>query len=268
MDSNKTLASTIIGRLSLYLFVVFVLVTAFAMFLLQQKLTTDFDNKLNKTLNLGIETVKKPLWDMDKKSINQIIRRIVMDEFIVAINVYNENGEIFASYVKPSAENKGPFRSYTKEISIQYNDQERFLGKFEVLADKNSISNFIFDFLFKIALLILIMLGVVLYLIFRVIADYMAPLSNITKQLKQVSEGKKIKLDNYDTGIVEMHNLAEALIDMKNYYDSYQDKLFKEVTDRTEEIEDYKNHLEEMVEEQTRDLKKAKEQAEIGRAHV
>lgn len=116
--------------------------------------------------------------------------------------------------------------------------------------------------LYKIILISVIISFSIGYVTYRIIESYIAPVKSLTAKLLDFKLEKESELSLKGIDTVEIMNLYKALSIMKENYKDYQNNLREEVWRRTMELEDYKNHLEQMVEDQIKDIRLAKLEAE------
>ncbi|HCR86080.1 MAG TPA: hypothetical protein DIV86_05320 [Alphaproteobacteria bacterium] len=115
---------------------------------------------------------------------------------------------------------------------------------------------------YKMALVAVILVFSLCYVSYRVINSYIKPIKSLTSKLLDFKSDNSTDLSIKGVDTFEITNLYKALSLLKENYKNYQDKLKEEVWARTMELEDYKNHLEQMVEDQIKDIRLAKFEAE------
>ncbi len=270
---NQTkLSAKITVRLALYLLLIFISVSVISVFLIDSQLHSDLDKKAKFMLKYHIQSLAKPMWDIDEVQIDKIINNISTEDFIVKVILKDEDNKILRQAgnlnLTIGPENSAEYididglEYYFQNITYEYKNKKLSLGTLEIYVDSSTVHTFLVDLMVKTIALGGVLLAVLILIISRTINSSIKPIRKLTTQLKDIDDKYSSNIDNIKSDVIEVKELHEALVKMKNHYDSYQDELEETVIERTRELHEYRNHLEEMVEEQTKDIIIAKVAAE------
>jgi signal transduction histidine kinase len=265
----KIKEKTLAGKITLNLFglstMVFIAVAIFTIVLIRGKLLEEFDKKVSSFLFNKSKYLAKPLFDNNFELIEAEIQSYSYynESLFSKITIFDKENNKIDSFERVVTNSKPPKNQIVRR-DIFHSTENGFekVGTIEIYIDENEITKFIDDFSYRIALVSLILIIALNYIIYRVSDDYIKPVRELSTKLLEIEKNPNTKIEKINTDTQELNNLFKAFERLKSNYENYQGKLEQEVFDRTMELEDYKAHLEQMVEEQVRDVKIAKHEAE------
>lgn len=271
IDTNKTvsLARKLSVIITLGLTLMFAAITLYSVYLLKNKIEDDFETKLSFILSGFSETLSKPLWDFDTRQIKNLTKNMARYDFIDYVAVYDDEGRI----VSESGKHKNHLnhenlfelfedeKEYYKSVEYFYKGKSQNIGKFHVHVNFKQQKLFIEQFVITVFLIGSAFYMMLIIFIHKVTNSAIYPITVISRKISQISQGENVSLPEINSNVTEIKFLHDVMNDYKSYTENYQVNLEYEVTKRTEELEDYKAHLELLVEEQTKDLVQARDEA-------
>lgn len=276
MAKKITLSRKVTTTLSLYLTGIFLLILSVAIFIIDAQLHAEIDKKAQFMIKYHVESLSKPMWDLDNKQIDKIIKHIAFEDFVVKVLLRDEEGKILkqaANIESIDLESKqeadfidtNKLAFHTKPITYNYKNKVMPLGSLEIYVDSSQVHNFLLMFAFKTFLIAILSLAFLIFIINRTILGSIKPIRILSGKLNKVNEIRSISLSGSESeissNIEEVAELRSALSKMKAHYDEYNDELENQIVIRTKQLQDYQRHLEKMVEEQTKDIVEAKDEA-------
>ena len=266
------LSTKIAIKLAFYLTMAFVLVGALSWYLIDAQLDNDLEKKSKFLIKYRTEALAKPMWDLDEKQIDKIIDNIAQEDFIAKVFLEDDEGKMIKSTgVKDihlpiskgmSYVDTENYMTFSGDINYEFKGQKTKIGSLKIYSDEGQIDRFIFGLMSKVIILGTALLMLLVYVINRTLNKSIAPIKDLTDQIKSVGVAEIKPIQSVDSDVEEVIKLNDALVRMKLHYDEYQVELEETVMERTKELQDYKMHLEELVEEQTKDIVIAKVAAE------
>ncbi len=199
-------------------------------------LKQDFEDKVRSHMRLASISLQQPVQDIKYLALREQVQAILAYRDITGVRIIDHNDQVL--------QERGEFQQQILRQEIA--SGEEVLGWIEVSFSRQGLaSSMRIILLAGTALLILFLPGFV-YLVWRLSGIYLQDLSRLTECIQQGScrEG----LDEYP-GLErqdEVGFLSQSLKDRDQELSAYH-----------RELEDYKNHLEEMVQERTLELKRS-----------
>ncbi len=265
-----TLARKITIQLAIYLAMIICTILIISVFMINRQMHREMSKKADFILRYNVEALAKPLWDLDNTQINKIIEHISQEDYIVRVilkdsdnNIIDQKGNLLpANNDSTKFIDTEGLEFYHKDIIYRYKDFDKNVGQLEIYIDAKKARKFLGLFILKI-LVLSTAFGIGLtFIIYSTIKTSMIPIRRLSYHISTMDRNKNSEFNHVKSDVIEANELYRALVRMKKHYDEYQEELEDEVTERTRQLEDYKNHLERMVENQVRDIRVAKESAE------
>lgn len=217
-------------------------------------------SKIDTVAESNAKALALPLWDFNSEQIDLTLKSLFGDKSIVSAEVVDEYGKKTKqeNHDIPNAEN---VFSTSSKIEIEDRGELKQIGTLTINFTDEVINESIKSFSFKLAIITLSLLSAVIFLIFKITRNALLPVEVLTNKMADF-KGGELELDMQPASTHEVDNLVKALASMRDTFTKYNEKLEFEVAARTHELEQYKNHLEKMVEDQVKDIRAAKERAE------
>jgi signal transduction histidine kinase len=265
------LSNKISIKLSLYLIISFIFIAAVAAFLIDSELDRELSQKAGSLVKYEAEALAKPMWDLDEIQINKILRNLSAEDFIVKSIIRDKDGNIIqqsSDHAGKNMQGRAAFidRSgifiYSSDIYYSYRGRPGKLGTLVIYTNEDSIRQFMIGLMSRIIFIGLILLAVMVRLLNKTLDNSIEPIKKLATQLKNFDGYSSATIQYSVSDVIEVKELQDALQRMKSHYDLYNEELEETVAQRTGELQNYKNHLEDIVEEQTKDILIAKVAAE------
>lgn len=253
---------TISGDLVLWLFIAMCLVgTILGVFRYNATVNSELNNLnsiLGDTSSFLAKRFQKAVWELDEKAISDYLALYPVNKKIVCIRVENEFGD------KLHVFGKVPEKDFIKDTSkIFYNGEH--IGYVHVFGSLQIFNHAKGAIIREVIILIVITLAFLTFLIIAFSEVLLnRQLKNLSAGIKELGKGdykKRLSLGRYQkiNSIVKEVNLLANNISIKT------NQLKAEIAERKkieQELNEYKEGLEKLVDEKTDALKKAKEEAE------
>ncbi len=271
--SGVTLSGKVTVKLVFYLFLIFTVVLLGSLLLINKQFHKEVEKKARFISRYHVESLSKPMWDLDHVQVRNIVQHIAAEDFVVKALLKDSEGKLIVQegrILPQNVQSKGgkkyidanDFEFYSDDVSYFYRGKSRPLGTLEIYVDSSQAHNFLLGLMLKILVSSGVLLLLLIFVINRTIRNSMAPVVSLSHQLSSMDENTHLDVTQFRPDVKEVEELQTALVKMKRHYDSYKGDLEEQVQNRTRELNDYKGQLEDMVEEQISDIKAAKEQAE------
>lgn len=213
--------------------------------------------------SINAQSIAMPLWDYNEDQVQVTIGALAQDKDFIYAVVHDQENKIFAE-----VGNRGSESNIQKEVSVRddiiYDDGEKKekIGTITIYFSTESIGaslNKALRIVLPSFLLFTFLVGI---LVFNIVRGFTKPIEQLSTAMANYQSGQKDFILPKDISTREVQNLVYAFSGMKEKYDHFNEELQKEVDARTEELKEYQEHLEHLVEDQVKDIKKAKEEAE------
>ncbi len=272
MAHQITLSKKVTRKLVFYLVVIFLISLGITSYFINEQMHDEMSKKASFILRYNAQALAKPMWDIDETQIDKIIENIAEEDFIVRAVLKDDDEKIIKQagdatkgvehhHATEFIDTDGiEYRS--KDIKYGYKDKEVGVGELEIYIDTGQVHKFIISYVIKTIALSSLFLVALILVINRTIILSIAPVRNLSHHLGQIDQSSEQEIAPVNSDVIEVNELYSALVRMKTHYTEYQEDLEEQVTERTRELNDYKTHLEQMVEDQVKDVKIAKEEAE------
>ncbi|MGM0425188.1 MAG: histidine kinase dimerization/phospho-acceptor domain-containing protein [Thermodesulfobacteriota bacterium] len=199
-------------------------------------LEQDFENKVRSHMELASISLQRPVQDIDYLELSEQIQAIMDYQDITGVRITDHNQKVLLE--------RGEFSQQI--LSREIVSSEETLGWVEVSFSRQGLVSSMWIIFYAGAGLLILFLPGFVYLVWRVSGVYLLDLSSLTECIKHGSCREGLEeypgLQRQD----EVGFLAQALQDRDQDLFTYQG-----------ELEAYKNHLEEMVQERTLELKRS-----------
>jgi signal transduction histidine kinase len=288
MSKQVTLSRKIVTKLVTYLVLLFLVVTIFSGFLIDSQLHKELEHQARFIINYNAHALSKPIWDIDEKQIKNIAKQISKEEIISKVVIRDEDGAIIVNMgdTLSSGESLKEIEDFHKEdeakethdieffesaevsyfskdIFYDFNDEKKYVGEISIYVSSNSAHDFLIPFLLEILSISVVLLAGLIFLTHKTITKSLDPVRRLSSRMNSVEDISKVgAIEPINSDVVEISELHSSLVKLKKHYDEYNEELEDQILLRTKQLQDYQNHLERMVEEQTRDIVTAKENAE------
>lgn len=213
--------------------------------------------------SINAQSIALPLWDYNEDQVIITLSALAKDKDFIYGVVRDQENKIFAEVGKLSESETGK-----KEISVSddvfYNDGKKSekIGTITILFSTESIAgslNKALRIVLPSFLAFILLMGMLVY---NIVRGFTRPVEQLSEAMANYESGQKEFVLPENISTREVQNLVYAFSGMKQKYDHFNEVLQKEVDSRTEELKEYQEHLEHLVEDQVKDIKKAKEEAE------
>ncbi len=246
------------GRLTFYIIMVILILTSLRIgmiyFVKSNKMIEEMTDNINTLVDIGSNSVKRPLWDFDLKNIEDIADTLIMNEDVAEIIITDQNGIVIVKKTKLYEDHIENFLSRTRQIF--FNNQHignitiSFTDKFYEQQKKNDILYEIFLGLLEISVL-----GwIVLWISSRITK----PLAKLTMVADNIASGNlenelQVKTNDeigaLENTILSMQNQLKAHIsEIEMNHDEIQ-AFYEETTAMNEELEHLVNTLDQNYQE-------------------
>lgn len=237
---------------------------AIAIFINIARTDTEIKNRLDNTINLAKISLATPLWNLDNEQVENIFDAILLDDSVVHVEVLwdkqvivkktrpNHAGKSFSFFEKNSL--------FTTQKSI-VRHESKDVGLLQIAMSRERVrQQIIFEGLGIVGLVIIILSSISVTSIFITKRYIFNPLSKLKGSASLLASGE---LDaNIDTASVdEIGDLAKDFDAMRG---SIKD-LIGELRDSNGKLEYINRTLEQKVDERTKDLARASEEAQQAR---
>ncbi len=240
---------------------------------------SELETRLDDAIHLAQVSLATPLWNLDKETVNDFVRALLLDKSIVYVKVlwalprqsdFSAESQIISERKRQKYEDKDftYFKNSSKFIvkSADIHFEEGIVGKISIVMSREIIENELFrNISVIINLAILITVGIAVTTI-RITRRYISrPLSELQVSATSIAQGD---LDTFiDTSSNdEIGSLAKDLNVMRESIK----QLFGELSESKNKLEEYSQTLEEKVEVRTRELARSVEElqalGEVGQA--
>lgn len=274
--SKTTLSKKVSFKLLIYLIIAYVMVIAVSSNLIDKQLHQDLKKQAKLILKFNTEALEKPMWDLDDIQIKNILKQISRENYIKKVILKDEKDKIINFYGDKSINSKHDKNSkfidfedmvyFSRDIFFPYKGKQRKLGELEIYVATDEIHHFLEDMIIRLTAISFPFLVFLLFVVQRTISKSLNPVRILTAQLNKIDEKSSEEIKYEESNIKEVNDLQNSLAKMKLHFDTYSQELEETVTARTRELQDYKHHLEDMVEDKTKDLILAKEDSEQANA--
>ncbi|MDX1949743.1 MAG: HAMP domain-containing sensor histidine kinase [Rickettsiales bacterium] len=271
IDSNTkpTLARKITLLVLIGLIIIFITISALSILIIKDKLNEDFEFKVNYLINNLTNSLAKPIWDLDNIQINEILDGYGKYKFIDHIRLIDEDGKNIIAEIgeHPSDEPDKNYilfpnyRTFVKEITFNYKGEEKIIAKLDLDVNFSQQVNFLENFLLTIFTIASLFFLLLIIYIYRVIKITLIPITSLSNKIAFIGQGEKVVLPSINSDSYEIESLYNALKIYKETNEKYAENLEVEVAKRTYELEEYKNGLEQLIEEQTEHIVKSRDEA-------
>ncbi|MFW6177768.1 MAG: ATP-binding protein [Desulfohalobiaceae bacterium] len=199
-------------------------------------LKQDFEDKVRSHMRLASISLQQPVQDIKYLALREQVQAILAYRDITGVRITDHNDQVL--------QERGEFQQQILRQEIA--SGEEVLGWIEVSFSRQGLASSMRIILLAGTTLLILFLPGFVYLVWRLSGIYLQDLSRLTECIQQGScrEG----LDEYP-GLErqdEVGFLSQSLKDRDQELSAYH-----------RELEDYKNHLEEMVQERTLELKRS-----------
>lgn len=217
---------------------------------------------VSSSLTAMVETnIESPLYFNDPDAAEEILSFLKENNDLLAAAVYNEKGELFASYIRKGEETDHITRDKLQkwkllpdglthsgnqlesQTTIVFNKKK--LGHLLVVASKSKIMKLIRWYIIYSIAIILATLVVVYFISSRFIKILISPIASLTHAVKVISKEKNysLRVPCYFNSTDEIHYMIQAF-----------NHMVSEIQFRDVELENHKSILEQKVVERTRRL--------------
>ena len=261
MSKIVSLNQALTKKIALSLMAIFLLSFFFLTYFFIKKFENDFHENIYNILSQSAHSLVSVINEDDKISAKRVLDSLKQYSFIKSSKILKKDGQVFLEEGSFRSINPGNhFRRFIYHNSSQANDE--IIGVIEIHTSSQDIKDFVYSLAIKTFLFISLIMLVITLTLKKTISNHISPIENISDQINQIENVKKINITSDKTSIKEIYKLYNSLEKMKRIYDEYQTELETQVAERTYELEEYKAHLEAMVEEKTKDFVAAKEEAD------
>ncbi len=213
----------------------------------------ELHNQLDQALKLAETSLPEAVWQVDDRSINDILRAILANDAVVYAKVLVD-GEIVASQARPGQEGKDitSFRDRSSFLvsSAEIRRNGYLVGRLQVVMSRDAIYRELLSTTFSIIGLLFALIVAILFTSMVILRYYIfRPLAILEKSAKRIAAGNLDTPIDFDAND-EIGSLALALGVM------------------TRRLKESFDDLEQKVRERTADLSRAKITAEETRDHL
>ncbi len=234
------------GRLTFYIISVILVLTLIRLsiiyFVKSRDMIEDMTESLNNTVEIGVNAVKRPLWDFDLKNVEDIAATIIMDENVAEVVITDQNGNIIVRKTKLFDDEERRFLSRSRQIFFE----DHHIGNIMIsLTDKYYNQKKMHDIIYEVflGLLEITVLG---WIILWISAHITRPLIRITEVANQIALGNldsSLEVKSHDEiGSLEetiqtmQRQIREHIGEIESNHSEIQ-ALYEETTAMNEELE-------------------------------
>lgn len=248
---NKSLARRFGLTLVAVVTVILILFSAVVGWYNHGRKEAELHNQLGQALKLAETSLPEAVWQVDDRSINDILRAILANDAVVYAKVLVD-GEIVASQTKPGQEGRdlASFRDTSAFLvsSAEIRRDGYLVGRLQVVMSRDAIYRELLSTTFSVIGLLLLLIVAILFTSMLILRHYIfRPLAILEKSAKRIAAGNLDTPIDFDAND-EIGSLALALGVMTSRLKESFDDLEQKVRTRTADLSRAK-----FAAEQTRD---------------
>lgn len=234
------------GRLTFYIILVILILTSLRIgmiyFVKSQKMIETMTENINTLVDIGSNSIKRPLWDFDLNNVEDIANTLIMNEDVAEIIITDQKGVVIVQKTKLYDEHTRDFLSRSRQIF--FNNQH--IGNITIsFTDKFYNQQKQIDILYEIflGLLEISFLGwIVLWISSRITK----PLIKLTLVADNIANGNlenqlivntKDEIGTLENTIIAMQNQLKAHINEIEMNHNEIQAFYEETTAMNEELE-------------------------------
>ena len=234
------------GRLTFYIILVILILSSLRIgmiyFVKSQKMIETMTENINTLVDIGSNSIKRPLWDFDLNNVEDIANTLIMNEDVAEIVITDQKGVVIVQKTKLYDEHTRDFLSRSRQIF--FNNQH--IGNITIsFTDKFYKQQKQVDILYEIflGLLEISFLGwIVLWISSRITK----PLLNLTVVADNIANGNlenelivntKDEIGTLENTIIAMQNQLKAHINEIEMNHNEIQAFYEETTAMNEELE-------------------------------
>lgn len=234
------------GRLTFYIILVILILSSLRIgmiyFVKSQKMIETMTENINTLVDIGSNSIKRPLWDFDLNNVEDIANTLIMNEDVAEIVITDQKGVVIVQKTKLYNEHTRDFLSRSRQIF--FNNQH--IGNITIsFTDKFYKQQKQVDILYEIflGLLEISFLGwIVLWISSRITK----PLLNLTVVADNIANGNlenelivntKDEIGTLENTIIAMQNQLKAHINEIEMNHNEIQAFYEETTAMNEELE-------------------------------
>ena len=191
----------------------------------------------------------------EPKAATEILDKLKADQHVIAACIYDRDDKVLAKYWRPDAKedfspppppkyNKHSFQSRHVEFFHEIvDDRRRELGTVYLKSDLLELNTRLRQYANIVAIVLLVSVAVAWLLSFRLQRIVSRPILNLAKATRAVSEAKNYSLRAVKQGNDELGELIDGF-----------NGMLAQIQARDAELEQARHHLEQRVQERTREL--------------
>lgn len=203
--------------------------------------------RANLLADLNAKVLAGPLWNFDRDLMSSTLSSLMSVPNVLGARITHPNGDVIISLGNFGTAGDGKTTAHQK-IEWTNNGQTRLIGYFDIALDVSQVNDaLVYGIMTTVSILVLLT-GVVMASIYFAVRHITQPLDALNGLMYRIAEGRHDLAVPYLQRNDEIGRVAAAV------------KTFR---DNAVELEKLRNNLEQQVSEQTKDLRYAKEEAEI-----
>lgn len=253
--SNASLqAKFLMLSVPLYLVVTFSVLYVFN-YSIKRDSTQKLDAAMSELVKLQASTVSGPLWLLNQRQLDLILRTLIIGENVKGVAVYDDKENLIASEGTLGEDSNYPFVKHAISFKEENNDKDTYIGLLrmvyttEHLEDENTAR-----FRFAMFVVGLVSLSSIICSILALRITVCRPLTYFLTALKHAATNKNSALLQWDRHD-EIGTVVSAFNDLQARQRLYQDQL-----------DEIRQQLERRAEERTIELSKARDAANAANA--